>query len=41
MTDKLKVDPCVKCKQVRQSRNYIDAHDVVHVRCVCGYEWVE
>jgi hypothetical protein len=35
------LEPCPKCKLTHQSRNYIDTHDVVHVMCVCGYEWVE
>lgn len=32
---------CPKCHSPLSDPVYIDAHDVFHCVCKCGYEWVE
>ncbi len=32
---------CPKCQSPLSDPVYIDAHDVFHCQCKCGYEWVE
>lgn len=32
---------CPKCHSPLSDPVYIDAHDVFHCVCPCGYEWIE
>lgn len=38
---KATIPRCDKCSKRPGFRNWIEAHDVVHYRCECGWEWVE